>query len=77
MYKKDLTEGFRLRLSSDDMDFLRKLSEERCVSVSECLRSIVGEYRRSLELVSTLKDALELSKGGKLSNGDTKTNINN
>lgn len=76
MYKKDLTEGFRLRLSTDDMNFLRKLSEERCVSVSECLRSIVGEYRRSLELVSTLKDALELSKGGTAVHGDTKTNIN-
>lgn len=77
MYSKNLTEDLRLRLSTKDMDFLRELSEQRNVTVSECIRSIIGEYRRSLELVDTLKEAIKISKGGKLSDGDTETNINN
>jgi hypothetical protein len=75
MYEKNLTEAVRLRLSTEDMDFLRELSSQRSVSVSECIRSIIGEYKRSLELVDALKGALELSKGGAV-HGDTKTNIN-
>lgn len=78
MYTKDLTEDFRLRLSSNDMDFLRDLSEKRSVSISECVRSIIGEYRRSLETMDILSKALNLAQeGGKLSNGDTKTNFDN
>ncbi len=79
MYEKNLTEDFRLRLSSKDMDFLKGLAEERQISVSECVRGIIGEYRRSLETMDLLKDALEMSrkmKEGVLSNGDTKTDIN-
>lgn len=77
MYEKNLTEDLRLRLSSNDMDFLRKLSSERSVSVSEVIRSIIGEYRRSLDTLSVLQDAISLvrEKGEMLSNGDTKTNI--
>lgn len=45
MYKKDLTEDLSLRLSSIDMDFLRELADINNVSVSECLRRIIGEYR--------------------------------
>lgn len=79
MYNKNLTEDLRLRLSTDDMDFLRELSEKRSVSVSECIRSIIGEYRRSLETLDVLTQALTLAKekGVQLSNGDTKTNIDN
>lgn len=76
MYKKNLTEDLRLRLSTKDMDFLRGLAEERSVSVSEVIRSIIGEYRRSLDTINVLSKALELSKGEELSNGDTKTDIN-
>lgn len=87
MYEKNLTEDFRLRLSSADMDFLRNLANERSVTVSEVVRSIIGEYRRSLETISVLSSALKLSqdaetlkalmeKGEKMSNGDTKTDIN-
>ncbi len=76
MYKKNLTEDLRLRLSTKDMDFLRGLAEDRSVSVSEVIRSIIGEYRRSLDTINVLSKALELSKGEELSNGDTKTNIN-
>ena len=43
MYEKNLTEDLRLRLSKTDMDFLRGLSAKRAVSVSECIRSIIGE----------------------------------
>jgi len=77
MYNKDLTEDLRLRLSKTDMDFLRNLSEKRAISVSECIRSIIGEYRRSLDTMELLQKALDLAKeGGGLSNGDTKTDIN-
>lgn len=80
MYEKNLTEDLRLRLSERDMDFLRVLSEERATSVSECIRSIIGEYRRSLETIEALKDAINIAKDKekeeRLSNGDTKTNIN-
>lgn len=79
MYEKNLTEDLRLRLSKTDMDFLRELSNQRSVSVSECIRSIIGEYRRSLDTLDVIKKALDLTKlekGGQLSNGDTKTVIN-
>lgn len=80
MYEKNLTEDLRLRLSQNDMDFLRDLSAKRGVSISECIRSIIGEYRRSLETLDTLTRALNLvneNKGGMLSHGDTKTDIDN
>ncbi len=77
MYEKNLTEDLRLRLSQTDMDFLRDLSSKRSVSVSEVIRSIIGEYRRSLETLDLIKNVVELSKekGVQLSNGDTKTDI--
>lgn len=76
MYEKNLTEDLRLRLSSNDMDFLRDLSAKRSVSVSECIRSIIGEYRRGMETLDVLSQALTMAKEAKLSNGDTKTDIN-
>ena len=75
MYEKNLSEDLRLRLTSTDMDFLRGLSSQRGVSVSEVIRSIIGEYRRSLDTLETLKQAISLAKGGELSNGDTETNL--
>lgn len=79
MYEKNLTEDLRLRLSKTDMDFLRGLSAKRAVSVSECIRSIIGEYRRALETMDILAQAVELTKqkGVELSSGDTKTDIDN
>lgn len=79
MYEKNLTEDFRLRLSSNDMEFLKNLAEKRSQSVSECVRSIIGEYRRSLDTLEILSQAIQLTKekGVELSNGDTKTIINN
>lgn len=82
MYEKNLTEDLRLRLSAQDMDFLRKTADERSVSISECIRSIIGEYRRSLETVSMMNDLLKLAKETKekeagLSYGDTKTDFDN
>ena len=81
MYMKNLTESFRIRFSETDMDFLRKLSDERGVSISECVRSIIGEYRRSLDTMRLFTEAINLvnkekEKEGELSNGDTKTDIN-
>ena len=81
MYQKNLTEDLRLRLSQKDMDFLRKISQERSVSVSECIRGIIGEYRRSLEAVDLLSQAIILAKEvkqreGAAVHGDTETNIN-
>lgn len=76
MYEKNLTEDLRLRLSSNDMDFLRDLSEKRSVTVSQCIRSIIGEYRRSIETLELLTQAVNMSKNnGGLSHGDTKTDI--
>jgi hypothetical protein len=87
MYEKNLTEDLRLRLSPLDMDFLRDQATDRGCSVSEVIRSIIGEYRRSLELVAMFKDAIDIqklkalsetsnsTKGGQLSNGDTETNF--
>lgn len=93
MYKKDLKEDLRLRLSKNDMDFLRSLSEQRSVTISECIRSIIGEYRRSLRAVEILSRALEREKEeflqeeissreqerkeGVAVHGDTKTDIDN
>lgn len=77
MYEKNLKEDLRLRLSKKDMDFLRSLSDDRGCSISECIRSIIGEYRRSIDTINVLTKAIELSKEGELSNGDTKTNIDN
>ena len=79
MYEKNLSEDLRLRLSKTDMDFLRDLSSKRSVSVSECIRSIIGEYRRGLETLDVLTEAIKLTKdkGVQLSNGDTKTDFDN
>lgn len=88
MYEKNLTEDFRLRLSTTDMEFLKQLSNERCVSVSECVRSIIGEYRRSLATMKVFSEAIQIARekgadsfsdvlkeveGGQLSHGDTET----
>jgi len=80
MYAKNLDETVRLRLSVSDMDFLRKLSDERSESVSAVIRSIIGEYRRSVQMVSVLQEALAQTKNAErsgLSNGDTKTDKHN
>lgn len=61
MYEKNLTEDLRLRLSADDMNFLRELSENRSSSVSEVIRSIIGEYRRSLSTLDYNRIAAELA----------------
>ena len=75
MYEKNLTEDFRLRLSKKDMDFLRSLSVNRGQSISECVRSIIGEYRRSLDTIDILKAALDLDKRREAVRGDTKTDL--
>ncbi len=73
MYEKNLTEDLRLRLSSKDMDFLRDLSYKRSVSISECIRNIIGDYRRSFESsISLVNNEKEVP----LSYGDTKTDFN-
>lgn len=79
MYHKNLTSEFRLRLTDKDMDFLRSLSVERDTSISEVVRSIIGEYRRSYQAIDTLNRAVSFinqSNNGGLSNGDTKTDFN-
>lgn len=75
MYEKNLTEDLRLRLSDTDMNFLRDLSAKRDMSISACIRSIISEYRRSLETIEVLNKAIKLAEEGKLSNGDTGSNI--
>lgn len=62
MYLKNLTCDFRLRLTQDDMEYLVKLSNERKVSVSEIVRTMISDYRRKF-----MGDV----------HGDTKTDFNN
>ena len=75
MYEKNLNETLRLRLTERDMDFLRGLSEERGTSISEVIRSIIGEYRRSLEMLEVMNETLRLARERKAgqSNGDNET----
>ena len=79
MYEKNLKEDLRLRLTENDMNFLRDLAKKRGITISECIRSIIGEYRRSLEAIEAFKKAVNLvqtqGEGGQLSNGDTETYI--
>jgi len=78
MYEKNLTEDLRLRLSKTDMDFLRELSVKRNDSISSCIRSIIGEYRRSLQTLEAMSDFLKIAKSKEAGcpDGDTKTNFN-
>lgn len=85
MYEKNLTEDLRLRLSKDDMDFLRSLSSKRCITISETIRSILGEYRRSLQMMDVIGNAMKamskgetfegitMKEGGEAVHGDTET----
>lgn len=75
MYNKNLTSDFRLRLTDRDMDFLRDLSVDRGVSVSEVVRSIISEYRRSCDLVARLKSVDLIETVGGAVHGDTEANF--
>lgn len=81
MYKKNLSEDLRLRLSEKDMMFLRGLANDRGITISECIRSIIAEYRRSCEVINALQYAniVYQSDGnnGGCPDGDTKTTFNN
>lgn len=75
MYTKNLIKDFRLRISEEDFQFLVGEADRRCATVSETVRGIIGEYRRSLELLDSLKSLANQSKGGRLSDGDTTPDI--
>lgn len=77
MYDKTLNESIRLRLSKKDLEFLQGLSDEREVSVSECIRFIIGEYRRSLKSIEMFQQALDLAKKGASVHGDKDTDFDN
>lgn len=59
MYEKNLKNDFRLRLSDNDMQFIKDLAEKRGCTVSEAVRSILGEYRRNYEMLQVLSKALD------------------
>lgn len=75
MYTKNLTRDFRLRVSEEDFGFLTELAEQRYTTVSDTVRNIIGEYRRSLELLESLKTLSNAQKEKGLSNGDTESDI--
>lgn len=75
MYTKNLIRDFRLRISEEDFSFLVAEADRRSTTVSETVRGIIGEYRRSLELLESLKSLANQAKGGELSNGDTEPNL--
>lgn len=62
MYLKDLTEELKLRISKTDMEFLKELSEKRGIVLSELVRGIISEYKRSLELMEAMQGMLKLAK---------------
>lgn len=74
MYDKNLSETVKLRLSSKDMDFLRDLSSKRSVSISECIRVIIADYRRSFDSFNSLTIT---EKEVCSSYGNSKTDFNN
>lgn len=47
MYYKDLKGDLRIRLSYKDIEYLKVLAHYRHTSVSDVVRSIIGEYRRA------------------------------
>lgn len=78
MYMKNLNTVLRLRISESDAEFLQQLSKKRSVSVSEVVRSLISEYRHSLETVEILSKALEIAqseKNGGLVDGNSKADI--
>ena len=79
MYEKNLKEDLRLRLSENDMNFLRDLSSQRGITISETIRSIIGEYRRTIDTSNTLSQAIPVQQNEEeqLFNGNTKTDIDN
>ena len=50
MYLRDKKNQIVVRLSNLDYAFLVIKSEERNITISELVRSIIGEYRRSYEV---------------------------
>lgn len=66
MYHKNLTQDLRLRMTETDFNFLKNLSVERNLSVSEIIRQIIGEYRRSIYINEKGADV----------HGNTKTTCN-
>ena len=74
MYDKNLTEAVKVRLSSKDMDFLRDLSSKRSVSISECIRVIIANYRRSFDSFNSFTI---IDKEVCSTYGNSKTYINN
>lgn len=63
MYGKNLKNDVRIRISDRDFSFLKDLAEDRGESISEVIRSIVGEYRRSVETMKILNEALDVARG--------------
>ena len=81
MYTKDLDNRVVLRLSDSDMDMLRKMSSDTGLTVSGCIRSILGEYRRARQTMDLMSRALDVveqnERKGVMFNGDTITDFDN
>lgn len=78
MYTKNLTQDLRLRLSEKDFQFLVELSNDRGSTISDVIRSIIGEYRRGCDTINALNKAIELVKKGEVDgHGDSQTDLNN
>jgi len=60
MYTRDLDCPLRLRVSQRDYAFLVNLADEKHLRVSDVVRNIIGEYRRSLDTIAALNDAIAL-----------------
>ena len=47
MYLKDKKNDVKVRFNDDDYSFLIHLSAVRGVSIAQCVRSIVNDYKRN------------------------------
>lgn len=73
MYNKNLTKTLNIRINTKDFDFLEDLADKRSCSVSDCVRSLIGEYRRSIIVMERLKEKIDLAteiEGEIIKNGD-------
>lgn len=56
MYEKNLNHSIKVRISDRDYRFLIEYSDRLDCSVSDTVRALIGEYRRSVETMEKVKE---------------------
>ena len=57
MYQKNLNHVVRVRIDDRDFEFLQDYSEKRDISISDTVRYLIGEYRRSVVTFEKIKES--------------------